>query len=232
MAAVMASQAPLNAEIRGYARDIATAEGDSARSLSLAMLYDLTADRMVRFAVTITGRQHDAEDAVSTTLVKIASRPKLLVAARQPWHYLLRMVRNESLVLIRSRSRLSSIGAYADRLMGRNVDLAEQNDEKRRVWQALSSLPGEQSEVVVLKIWEQMTFAEIAEVLQITISTAASRYRYALEKLSRKLDPPEQHDIALDKPSQSRKHPRVIKHLRDREVANSDGWVESLRVIK
>ena len=67
------------------------------------------------------------------------------------------------------------------------VHVVERDDENRLVWDALSSLPAPQSEVVVLKIWEQLTFAEIAEVLQITPSTAASRYRYALEKLSSKL---------------------------------------------
>jgi RNA polymerase sigma-70 factor (ECF subfamily) len=40
---------------------------------------------------------------------------------------------------------------------------------------------------VVLKIWEDMTFSQIAEILEISPSTAASRYRYALEKLTQKL---------------------------------------------
>ncbi len=52
---------------------------------------------------------------------------------------------------------------------------------------AMRTLPAEQSEVVVLKIWEEMTFAEIAEVLSVPPATAASRYRYALEKLAAQL---------------------------------------------
>ena len=43
--------------------------------------------------------------------------------------------------------------------------------------------------MVVLKIWEQFTFAEIAELISESPNTAASRYRYALEKLSRHLQP-------------------------------------------
>ena len=49
---------------------------------------------------------------------------------------------------------------------------------------ALRQLPTEQSEVVVLKVWEELTFAQIADVLGIPPATAASRYRYALVKLS------------------------------------------------
>ncbi|MCA9136092.1 MAG: sigma-70 family RNA polymerase sigma factor [Planctomycetales bacterium] len=183
----MQNDVPFNEVIRRVAREIAAGRESADRTFGLATLYDLTADRLVRFSVSITRRQHDAEDAVSTAMVKVASRPNLLVDADRPWHYLLRMVRNESLVILRTRSRWSAIGSIADRLIGRSTDVVAQDDENRLVWQALASLPAPQSEVVVLKIWEQLTFAEIASVLQITPSTAASRYRYALEKLSGRL---------------------------------------------
>ena len=49
-------------------------------------------------------------------------------------------------------------------------------------------LPEEQREVLVLKIWSDFTFAEIAEQLAISPNTAASRYRYALTALRRILD--------------------------------------------
>ena len=44
--------------------------------------------------------------------------------------------------------------------------------------------------MVHLKIWEGLTFARIAEVLDIPPNTAASRYRYALEKLRTLLPQP------------------------------------------
>ena len=49
--------------------------------------------------------------------------------------------------------------------------------------QALTELPEQQRTVVVLKVYEEMTFAEIAAALRISPNTAASRYRYGLEKL-------------------------------------------------
>ncbi|KAA5544548.1 sigma-70 family RNA polymerase sigma factor [Roseiconus nitratireducens] len=185
----MTVDANFNAQIRHAARQIACRRQADDQTLALAGLYDLTADRLVRFSVSITRRQHDAEDAVSAALVKIVAQPKLLIGADRPWHYLLQMVRNESLVILRTRSRWSSIGSLAERLIGRNNNPVDLRDRNRQVWDAMSDLPAAQRQVVVLKIWEQMTFAEIAEVLQITPSTAASRYRYALEKLARKLQP-------------------------------------------
>jgi len=48
---------------------------------------------------------------------------------------------------------------------------------------ALSRLPRAQREVVVLKIYREKTFQQIAQMLQLSLNTVASRYRYALEKL-------------------------------------------------
>lgn len=151
---------------------------------ALSGLYDLTATRLVRYSVTITRNQHDAEDAVQAALVRVAAEPKLLCRAECPWPYLLRMVRNESLVIVRRRKRWAAVLNLSDLLLRRNVDQVEQEETHRAVWLALRTLPAEQSEVVVLKIWEQFTFAQIADVLAVPQSTVASRYRYAMQKLT------------------------------------------------
>ena len=156
---------------------------------SLGALYDLTSRRLVRYAVTLTRNQHDAEDAVQAALVRVAARPKLLSTARCPWSYLLRMVRNEALAILRRKKRWSLVNNLSDLLTRRLVDEVELEETHRAVWKALRQLPVEQAEVVVLKIWEEISFAEIGEVLEISQHTAASRYQYAMQKLSRKLAP-------------------------------------------
>ena len=54
---------------------------------------------------------------------------------------------------------------------------------------ALDRLPHDQREVLVMKIWNELTFAEIATALEISQNTAASRYRYALAALKKTLQP-------------------------------------------
>ena len=54
---------------------------------------------------------------------------------------------------------------------------------------AVDSLPHDQREVLVLKIWSELTFNEIARALGISQNTAASRYRYALSNLKKTLQP-------------------------------------------
>jgi RNA polymerase sigma-70 factor (ECF subfamily) len=48
---------------------------------------------------------------------------------------------------------------------------------------ALCQLPPERREVVHLKIFEGMTFQDIADLCDESINTVASRYRYAIEKM-------------------------------------------------
>jgi RNA polymerase sigma-70 factor (ECF subfamily) len=61
------------------------------------------------------------------------------------------------------------------------------DESQRALARAVDRLPAEQREVLVMKIWNDLTFAEIASVLGISQNTAASRYRYALAALKRTL---------------------------------------------
>ena len=54
---------------------------------------------------------------------------------------------------------------------------------------ALAELPADQRAVVHLKLWEGLTFEQIAAALDIPPNTAASRYRYGLDKLRERLRP-------------------------------------------
>ena len=54
---------------------------------------------------------------------------------------------------------------------------------------ALVELPAEQRVAVHLRLWEGLKFEEIAELLGVSLNTAASRYRYGLDKLRERLRP-------------------------------------------
>lgn len=155
---------------------------------ALSGLFDLTSQRLVRYAATLTRNQHDAEDAVQAALVQIAKHTTSFCNADQPWPYLLRVVRNEALTIMRRKKRWSLVGSLSDLLTRRSVDEVEQEESHRAIWLALRSLPAAQAEVIVLKIWEDMTFAQIGSILNVSTFTAGSRYRYGMEKLAHKLN--------------------------------------------
>jgi RNA polymerase sigma-70 factor (ECF subfamily) len=63
----------------------------------------------------------------------------------------------------------------------------EQDERRVAIEEALQRIPPEQREVLVLKIWGELTFEQIATELGLSANTAASRYRYALAALRREL---------------------------------------------
>ncbi len=67
---------------------------------------------------------------------------------------------------------------------------------RNNVENLLRTLPGTYAEVIVLRIWGEDTFQQIAEMTGAATSTVSSRFRYALQVLRRKLmhtpDPPTQ----------------------------------------
>ncbi len=164
-------------EIAGCATGIARGEASA-----LEQLFDRAAPRLLRYGLTLVRRREDAEDAVQAALVRLTRSPQVLAAVQFPWAYLLRMVRNEALrILARRRPVLALWDDLTGRTTGPNaVELAERDAE---VQTALRRLPADQAEVVILKIWEGMTFQEIATVTGESLNTVASRYRYALTKL-------------------------------------------------
>jgi len=153
---------------------------------ALGRLFDLSAPRLLRYAQTLTRGREDAEDAVQAAVVRIARNPQSLAAVRFPWAYLLRTVRNESLRLMARKRPAASliVEITGDIVEGDSLATAETT---AAIHAALARLPAEQAEVVALKIWEGLTFQEIATVTGESLNTVASRYRYALAKLETSL---------------------------------------------
>jgi RNA polymerase sigma-70 factor (ECF subfamily) len=68
------------------------------------------------------------------------------------------------------------------------LDLVEERDLARRVAAAVASLPEEQREVLVLKEYQGLTFLEIAETLELPISTVKTRLYRGLGQLRARLE--------------------------------------------
>lgn len=138
-------------------------------------LYRQHGPALLAYGSSLLGDRAAAEDVLHQVFLKLLGMEKLPTDARP---YLFKAVRNRSLNAIRSSSRLMSLDEQ-DWLV-KPAGMAEAGLE---VEKAMRELPPEQREVVVMRIWGEMTLAEVAMVLDIPENTAASRYRYALNKL-------------------------------------------------
>ena len=151
----------------------------------LAALFDEHAGGLYRYAVVILADPAAAEDAVQEAFVRLA-----IVLDRRPRFqptipYLRTIVRNECYSLLRKRRRLA--GTPASGALLERVSPEATEEERLLLESALRVLPPEQREVVYLKVFEGLTFDEIATATGVPLNTAASRYRYAMDALRKVL---------------------------------------------
>jgi RNA polymerase sigma factor (sigma-70 family) len=160
---------------------LALAAGDER---AFAALYDRFATRMYRTALRLLGRREDAEDVVQDVFLAAVRSRKKLSGVRDLTAYMFAALHRAAGRCAQRRARAVPLSpATAPSVVGRVEPFASDDPDWQRLQQAIQSLPDEQREVLTLKIDGELTFAQIAQVVGVSISTAASRYQYALQKL-------------------------------------------------
>jgi RNA polymerase sigma-70 factor (ECF subfamily) len=140
---------------------------------------------LLLFARQWSATRSDAEDAVQDGFVRFWRTRE---TARDLLPYLYTCVRSAAMDLGRGQRRRVRREQGTDRRESSAFEFsAERREREAAIEAALNQLPGDQREVVVMKIWGGLTFAEIGQTLGVPLSTAASRYRYALTRLEQEL---------------------------------------------
>jgi len=157
----------------------------------LERIYDDHAAGMFAHAMSLLRDEAAARDILQDLFLKLADGRADPGTMENPRAYLLRMVHHAAIDLMR-RSKVRTDHATAKESHGDLLQPCADPDReafRQRLEQALRELPAEQREVVVLKLWQEHTFEEISAICGIPMNTAASRYRYALDKLRNLLRP-------------------------------------------
>ena len=163
-----------------------------APEVDLEQLYDAQAQALYGFLMGLTRNESDTRDLLQELFIKLARQPSLLAQVRDPHGFLLRMAHNLAIDLMRRQTTRernhTALAAEIPELFSRATD-PDTGAFAGALADALAELPPDQRAVVHLKLWEGATFEAIAEILQIPPNTAASRYRYGIDKLQERLRP-------------------------------------------
>jgi len=155
--------------------------------------------KLFLFALQQTRSQEDAKDVLQDALVKLVEKIRNgeFVGGQESWlPYLYTAIRRLAIDLSRRddrrKRREDNVGADMEDHQAEAFhpwfDSESSDDETRsQLEEGLKDLPQKFSEVIIMKIWGERTFAEIGEALDISQNTAASRYRYGLEALKKNL---------------------------------------------
>jgi RNA polymerase sigma-70 factor, ECF subfamily len=155
--------------------------------------------RLLLFARQQSRSHEDAKDIFQDALVKLVGKVQSgeFVGGQQAWMpYLYTAIRRLAIDLSRRHDRRKrredNVTADAETEQYEAFhpwfESDTSDDETRSQLESrLKELPEKFSEVILMKVWGERTFAEIGETLGISQNTAASRYRYGLEALKKLL---------------------------------------------
>ena len=144
-------------------------------------------DWLFRFAYMRIGIREDAEDVVQDALLSVFRRLRERTGIDSVEQYVIRAVSNACTDYFR-RKPMQVVTLDRAEQVAVNEGDRQIHEEFLRVSRLLDSLPPEQSEIVRLKCYDDLTFKQIAELQGIPEATAKSRYRYAIIHIQQRIN--------------------------------------------
>ncbi len=149
--------------------------------------YETYRQEVYTYALSITRNVEVAEDVIHTVFCRLLDRGR---PPRELRPYVFRSIRNASIDETRRRvAHPNSVWGCAEHSdtvgdsIFANHDGTVDPHIQFHIDEALQTLNDDERESIVLKIYDGMTFREIAALRRVSINTAASWYRRGLEKM-------------------------------------------------
>ncbi|HEX5965229.1 MAG TPA: sigma-70 family RNA polymerase sigma factor [Pyrinomonadaceae bacterium] len=153
--------------------------------------------RIFALAYGMLGREEDARDATQETFLAAFRNLRGFRGEAKVSSWLHRIAVNQCITRqrqsrVRSESALDDeqekdAASFATPVHYSPLRVVEGRQETTAVRRAINSLPIELRQVVIMKEFEELTFREIAEVLELPLSTVKSRLYTAMKQLQMRL---------------------------------------------
>ena len=156
----------------------------------LEKAYDAHASGLFRYLMGFTKCEADARDLLQDLFIKLARGGKGPALSEKPLLY--RIAHNLAIDWLRRRAARGDAQERLLKELDPNPQCSHDPDSDLLATSfasAMETLPEEQMAVVQLRLFDGLTFEEIAAVQSVPLNTAASRWHYALERLRSILRP-------------------------------------------
>lgn len=157
-------------------------DAESVNAATFDSYVRLHADRLVRTACLVTRDWEEARDAVQDALVNLCPRWATVPPDRRDG-YVYRTVINACLVRLRRRRRLWLVADLGSAVADSTRDLATQVGDADQAWRLCAGLPPVQRAAVVLRFYDDLSYAEVAQALGCSEATARSHVHRAIARL-------------------------------------------------
>ncbi len=158
-------------------------EGGSA---AFSEFFEGSRRRAYSFALHLVGNSDEAMDITQEAYLRLHRRWPASSSEHDPTAWLYAVIRNLAIDFLRRRARRPENGLDHVTLRCPSAGpeaAAERNELAARLWGAIGNLPPEQREILLLRDWHGLDYAQIAEVLGLSMGTASSRLHHAREKV-------------------------------------------------
>lgn len=152
-------------------------------------LYERHARGLYGYALALAGQAELAADCVQELWLKVVKNAHKLAGYTNPRAFFFKTLRNQVYDEFRRRGHERKLTArFAELPLVRPKDGLATAEEAAAIEAAIKELPDEQREVILLRVYGELSFPEIAEITGTPVKTVESRHRLGLEKLREKLE--------------------------------------------
>lgn len=150
-------------------------------------LYELTAEGVYGFALSILKNKHDAEDVLQETFLLVHSNAARYTPQGKPMAWLLTIARNLSINKLKAQSKITELNeniSNSDELYEIDGNL----EHKLVLNTAFRILNDQERQILMLHVVGGMKFREIAPLLGLGLNTVLSKYHRAIKKMKQQLE--------------------------------------------
>lgn len=165
-------------------------EEKEKRLKAFEKVVDTFESALLRYASRLTNNVTTAEDVVQNTFIKFINNwhgPYDAFDDIRPWLY--RVTHNEAVDYIRAEARRQKLHQeHGEECFGHTRTIVDQHQDSDDVLMALRNLTDRERELVILKVYEEKSYKEIAEITGLTTNNVGVSLHAAMKKLALSLE--------------------------------------------